>query len=357
MPTMASGANASVPLEGARVVLDWIKRFLIWVRDHSHLTPAQPAPQSTSPHPAGGDPLPANGRGKGAEQVLAHGHQRWRHPRELGEAEVTAFLTHLAAERNVAFSTQNQALSALLFLYREVLGVTLEWVDGFERARAPVRLPAVLSKGETQRVLAAAPAKYRLVLQLLYGTGMRLLEGLRLRVKDVDFERNQILVRDGKGFKDRVTVLPKSLQAPLRQQLAHARVVHQADLASGRGRVQLPFALATKYPNANREWAWQYVFPAGMHSRDPLDGAERRHHVHEASIQRAMQEAVRLAGLAKAASCHTLRHSFATHLLENGYDIRTVQSLLGHKDVSQTMVYTHVMERPGLGVRSPLDAG
>ncbi len=278
-----------------------------------------------------------------------------RHPRELGELEVTAFLTHLAAQRNVAASTQNQALSALLFLYRDVLRVELGWVDGFERASRPPRVPVVLGKGEVQRLLASVPGRYQLFCRLLYGTGLRLMEGLRLRVKDVDFERRQILVRDGKGGKDRVTMLPESLVDPLRAHLIRVQAQHGRDLAAGLGTVQMPFALAEKYPNAEREWAWQWVFPSALISVDPRGDVRRRHHANETSIQRVMKAAVKASGLTKAASCHTLRHSFATHLLEAGYDIRTVQELLGHKDVSTTQIYTHVMQKPGLGVRSPLD--
>ncbi len=284
--------------------------------------------------------------------ILFHGN---RHPPEMGESEVTAFLTHLAAQRNVAPSTQNQALSALLFLYRDVLKVQLDWLDGFEHASRPPRVPVVLSKSEVQRVLTAVPANYQLFCRLLYGTGLRLMEGLRLRVKDIDFEPRQILVRDGKGFKDRVTILPESLAEPLRAQLIRVKAWHERDLAAGLGAALLPFALAEKYPNAEREWAWQWVFPSAMISVDPRGGVRRRHHANETSIQRVMKEAVRASGIAKAASCHTFRHSFATHLLEAGYDIRTVQELLGHKDVSTTQIYTHVMEKPGLGVKSPLD--
>ena len=285
--------------------------------------------------------------------ILFHGK---RHPRLMGEAEVTAFLTHLAAARDVAPSTQNQALSALLFLYREVLKVQLNWVEGFERATRPARVPVVLSRSEVQRVLAALAGSYQLFCRLLYGTGLRLMEGLRLRVKDVDFERHHIIVRDGKGFKDRVTILPESLGEPLRAQLIRVKALHERDLAAGLGGVLLPFALAEKYPNAEKEWAWQWVFPSAMISVDPRVGARRRHHVNEASVQRAIKQAVCASGIAKAATCHTLRHSFATHLLEAGYDIRTVQELLGHKDVSTTQIYTHVMEKPGLGVKSPLDS-
>jgi integron integrase len=285
--------------------------------------------------------------------ILFHGQ---RPPRDMAEPEVTAFLTHLAAQRNVAASTQNQALSALLFLYRDVLQVQLDWLDGFQRAHRPARVPVVLSRSEVQRVLTGVPANYQLFCRLLYGTGLRLMEGLRLRVQDLDFEQRQIVVRDGKGFKDRVTILPESLMERLRVQLIRVKAQHERDLAAGLGAARLPLALAEQYPNAEREWAWQWVFPSAMTSVDPRGGARRRHHVDETSIQRVLKQAVRASGIAKAASCHTLRHSFATHLLEAGYDLRTVQELLGHKDVSTTQIYTQVMEKPGLGVKSPLDA-
>ena len=280
-----------------------------------------------------------------------------RHPKDMGVAEVRAFLTHLAAERKVSASTQNQALNALLFLYRHVLDRGMEFVDGFDRAQRSQRVPVVLSHAEVGRLLLAAPEKYRLFFQLLYGTGMRLMEGLRLRIKDIDFERNQIVVRDGKGEKDRVTMLPDKLKLELQRHLDRVRLLHGRDLANGLGAVALPGALARKYPNAEKEWGWQWVWPGATISIDPADGQRKRHHLNDTSVQRTMQEAVRLAGFAKPATCHTLRHSFATHLLENGYDIRTVQDLLGHKDVSTTQIYTHVMQKPGIGVRSPLDQG
>lgn len=285
--------------------------------------------------------------------ILFHGK---RHPNEMGVAEVRAFLTHLANERNVSSSTQSQALNALLFLYRHVLDRGLEFVEGFERARRPVRVPVVLTKGEMERWLAAMPDTYRLFGQLLYGTGMRLMEGLRLRVKDVDFERNQIIVRDGKGMKDRVTMLPGALRTPLTEHLRRVQLLHERDLAEGLGAVHLPFALAEKYPNAERDWVWQWVWPGKTISTDPADGQRKRHHMNDTSVQRVVASALRLAGIKKAATCHAMRHSFATHLLENGYDIRTVQELLGHKDVSTTQIYTHVMQKPGIGVKSPLDA-
>jgi integron integrase len=278
-----------------------------------------------------------------------------RHPQDMGVDEVRAFLTHLANERHVSASTQNQALNALLFLYRHVLDRGMEFVEGFARARRSQRAPLVLTKAEAGRLLAAAPEKYRLFFQLLYGTGMRLMEGLRLRVKDVDFERNQIVVHDGKGEKDRVVMLPDKPKLELQGHLERVRLLHERDRAEGLGAVALPGALKVKYPNAEREWGWQWFWPGRTISVDPRDGQRKRHHLKDTSVQRVMQEAVRLAQLKKPATCHTLRHSFATHLLENGYDIRTVQELLGHKDVTTTQIYTHVMQKPGLGVRSPLD--
>lgn len=278
-----------------------------------------------------------------------------RHPREMGGPEVEAFLTHLAVAADVAAGTQNQALSALLFLYREVLGIELPWLESVTRAKRPQRVPTVLTQDEVHRVLARLQGRDWLMASLLYGTGMRLMECMRLRVKDVDFARNEITVRDGKGGKDRRTVLPASLVDPLRHQMDHVREVLREDLGSAWVGVWLPHALARKYPHAARELAWQYVFPSVQRSIDPLSGQVRRHHIDEKGLQRAMTRAVRGAGIAKPASCHTLRHSFATHLLEAGYDIRTVQELLGHKDVSTTQVYTHVLNRGGRGVLSPLD--
>ena len=278
-----------------------------------------------------------------------------RHPKDMGAPEVRLFLEDLAVRRRVAASTQNQALNALVFLYHQVLDQDLGSIGEFARAKRPQRLPTVLTRDEVSRLLAGLDGTYRLIARLLYGTGMRLLEGLRLRVKDLDFDRNQIIIRDGKGEKDRVTMLPASLQTELRAHLERVRRLHEDDLAAGNGRVYLPYALAEKYPNANQDWDWQYVFPAKSLSTDPRSGDRRRHHVDETSLQRAIKIAVRTARLTKPASCHTLRHSFATHLLESGYDIRTIQDLLGHKDVATTMIYTHVMTKPGLGVKSPLD--
>jgi integron integrase len=278
-----------------------------------------------------------------------------RHPAELGAAEVTQFLSHLASERQVAAATQNQALSALLFLYREVLGIELAWLDDLERAQRPQRLPVVLTHAEACRVLAHLNGRHWLMASLLYGTGLRLMECVRLRVKDIEFERRAILVRDGKGRKDRVTMLPDALREPLRQHLQQVQRIHQQDLDAGFGEVYLPYALARKYPSAEREWGWQYVFPATQRSLDPRSGAERRHHIDEQTLQRAVKTAIRRAGIHKPASCHSLRHGFATALLEAGYDIRTVQELLGHRDVRTTMRYTHVLNRGGQGVRSPLD--
>jgi integron integrase len=278
-----------------------------------------------------------------------------RHPRDMGGPEVEAFLSHLAMERNVTASTQNQALSALLFLYRDVLAVELPWLDGVERAKKPARLPVVLTRAEVRAVLSHLDGTVELMASLLYGSGLRLMECVRLRVKDVDFAYKQIVVRDGKGGKDRVTMLSDGLIDPLQRQLDRARSLHEQDLFDGFGEVYLPNALERKYPNASREWGWQYVFPAAQRSIDPRSGKERRHHVDEQRLQRAIKNAVRAAGVHKPASCHTLRHSFATHLLEGGYDIRTVQELLGHKDLNTTMIYTHVLNRGGRGVNSPLD--
>jgi integron integrase len=284
--------------------------------------------------------------------ILHHGK---RHPAELGAREISGYLTHLAVERKVAASTQNQALNALLFLYRHVLEAPFPELDGLVRAKKPARLPVVFTREEARRVLAELEGTHHLVASLLYGAGLRLLECLRLRVKDVDFGLDQITVRDGKGQRDRVTVLPEQLKRPLHLHLAGVRRVHEEDLVRGHGEVYLPDALARKYPSAARSWTWQYLFPARGRSRDPRTGEVRRHHLSESSIQKAVTTAVRRSGIAKPGSCHTFRHSFATHLLESGYDIRTVQELLGHQDVSTTMIYTHVLNRGGLAVRSPLD--
>ena len=280
-----------------------------------------------------------------------------RHPAVLGASEVESFLTHLAVARNVAASTQNQAKSALLFLYEDVLDIELPWLEDIRSARAPERLPVVLARDEVLQVLDRLRGVHALIGRLLYGTGMRIMEAMRLRVKDVDFDRAEILVRDGKGLKDRVTVLPRAVVPQLRSQLDFARRLHARDLQAGYGEVWLPFALAHKYRSAVREWAWQYVFPAEARSRDPRSGAIRPHHLSDQAFQRAMRQAVRDAAIAKPATPHTLRHSFATHLLESGYDIRTVQELLGHSDVSTTMIYTHVLNRGGRAVVSPLDLG
>jgi integron integrase len=281
----------------------------------------------------------------------------YRHPLEMGGAEIEAFLTHLAVKRNVAGATQNQALAALLFLYKEVLKVDLPWLNGIVRAKKPKHLPVVLTRDEVSRVLVQMSGVKWMVATLLYGSGLRLLEALRLRVKDVEFARGEVVVRDGKGQKDRVTMLPRTLVVPLREHLELVEALHQQDLAEGFGRANLPFALARKYPNAAADWAWQFVFPSGNRSVDPRSKGVFRHHVHEKTIQRAIREAVRSAGVIKPATPHTLRHSFATHLLESGQDIRTVQELLGHADVKTTMIYTHVLNRGGLGVLSPLDRG
>jgi len=281
----------------------------------------------------------------------------WKHPRELGPTDVVAFLNHLANVESVAAGTQNQALNAISFLYTQVLGMELGDLGEFLRAERRRRVPVVLSKAEVKQLLGSLEGTYRLMAQMLYGTGLRLMELLRLRVQDVDLARNQIVVRGGKGDKDRVTVLPDKLKLELQQHLKRVKLLWEADVREGFGEVYLPEALARKYPRAAREWGWQWVFPSRSRSRDPRSGKVRRHHVQETGLQRAVKAGLRLSGISKAASCHTLRHSFATHLLENGYDIRTVQDLLGHKDVTTTQIYTHVMQKPGLGVRSPLDMG
>lgn len=278
-----------------------------------------------------------------------------RHPQEMNTPEIEQFLTHLAVDLNVAASTQNQALSALLFLYQQVLHLPLEYPVDAVRAKKPKRLPVVLSQAQAKRLIAHLPDGYRLMAQLLYGCGLRLMECVRLRVKDIDFDQRQIIVRSGKGHKDRDTILPHSLIPALRRQLRYARALHLNDLEQGYGRVYLPHALDRKYPSASREWCWQYVFPAPKLSRDPRTGQMRRHHVDETGLQKAVRVAAKAARINKPVGCHTLRHSFATHLLEAGYDIRTIQELMGHKSLETTMIYTHVIKRGGMAVRSPVD--
>ena len=278
-----------------------------------------------------------------------------RHPAELGGQEVEAFLSHLAIDRHVASATQAQALAALLFLYKRVLNVTLPWLENVTRARRPKRLPVVLTRSEVLHWLSHLKEPYWLLASLFYGSGLRLLEGLRLRVKDIDLSRRLVLVRDGKGAKDRVTLLPEKLVQPMTLRLRHVRELHDFALARGFGGVELPFALERKYPRAHLDFGWQYMFPAANPSRDPRTGAWRRHHLHEQSVQRVMREALRRAGIQKPASSHTLRHCFATHMLESGSDIRTVQELMGHSSVKTTQIYTHVLNRGGIAARSPLD--
>jgi integron integrase len=279
-----------------------------------------------------------------------------RHPREMGATEINQFTSHLAVEKKVSASTQNQALSAVLFLYRYVLKVELdESVISDLRPAKSKHIPTVLSKKEAKAVIENMQGIYRLMAQILYGSGLRLMEVLRLRVKDLDFQNRQIIVRDGKGENDRITMFPGALLEPLRLHLNQVEALHKRDLSEGFGTVYLPYALERKYPNASLEWGWQYVFPASARSPDPVTGVLRRHHIHETALQKAVKAAARLAKIDKPVSPHTFRHSFATHLLQNGYDIRTVQELLGHKDVKTTMIYTHVLQRGGLAVRSPLD--
>jgi integron integrase len=295
------------------------------------------------------------------EQTYCHWIKRFiffhgkRHPQEMGETEINAFLTHLAVKEKVSASTQNQALSALLFLYRYVLNREIGDLGEVIHARKPEHLPIVLTREEVKSVLSQLSGEKRLVVSLLYGAGLRLIECLQLRVKDVDFQRNEITVRGGKGEKDRVTMLPEFLKKSLEGHLQNVRAIHDQDLRDGWGRAPLPDALDRKYPNASVEWRWQWVFPQENRWTNPTTGEQGRHHIHETIVQKAVAKAVREAGLTKRATCHSFRHSFATHLLEDGYDIRTVQELLGHNDVRTTMVYTHVLNRGGKGVKSPLD--
>jgi integron integrase len=278
-----------------------------------------------------------------------------RHPNEMGTAEIEAFLTHLAVAQKVAASTQNQARSAILFLYREVLKSPLDLPLDAVRAKKPIRLPTVLTKDEALKVIGELSGIQQVMAKLLFGSGLRLMECVRLRVNDLDFTQHQIIVRDGKGLEDRVTMLPGSLITPLQGHLTRVKRLHERDLAAGYGSAYLPSALERMYPRAHRAWIWQYVFPSERLSKDPRTETVRRHHVSESSLQKAVSAATRLAGLSKRVSCHTFRHSFATHLLQQGYDIRAVQELLGHKDVKTTMIYTHVLQRGRLAVRSPLD--
>jgi len=284
--------------------------------------------------------------------ILFHGK---RHPNDMGASEVEAFLSSLAVDRNVSASTQRQALAAILFLYKEVLSVDLPWLDGITRAKERVRVPVVLSKPEVVRLFTVLEGVHALMARLMYGSGMRLMECLRLRVKDIDFDRMELTVREGKGGKDRLTMLPASLAQPLGEHLARIRVLYDADRETGVPGVWLPDALERKYPAAGVSWGWYWVFPSATLAVDPVSGTRRRHHTHEQALQRAVKRAAFRAGIAKPVTTHILRHSFATHLLESGYDIRTVQELLGHSDVSTTMIYTHVLNKGGRGVRSPLD--
>ncbi len=278
-----------------------------------------------------------------------------RHPKEMGEREINQFLTYLAVNQKVAASTQNQALSALLFLYKVILRKEIGWIGNIQRARKPKKIPVVFTREEVKKMMLHLHGKCWLMSALMYGSGLRLMECLRLRVKDLDFACRQITVRSGKGQKDRLTMMPESVISPLKTHLKRVKALHEKDLAEGFGSVRLPGALRRKYPNADKEWRWQYVCPASTRYFDPEDKEHRRHHFHESAVQRAMKDAIEKACITKTGSCHTLRHSFATHLLENGHDIRTVQELLGHQDVRTTMIYTHVLNRGGMGVKSPMD--
>jgi integron integrase len=280
---------------------------------------------------------------------------RNRHPKDMGEKEISEYLSHLATDRKVAARTQNQALNAIVFLYKHVLRIDLGDFGHMERAKKPERLPTVMTKAEVNRVLATMSGTYGLMTKLIYGSGLRLMECVRLRVKDIDLDRSQVIIRDGKAMKDRMTMLPEQSRPFLLEHLGRVKTMHERDVQKGLGEVYLPFALERKYPSAAREWGWQYVFPSERISEDPRSGKTRRHHINESGLQRAVQKAARSAGLSKPISPHTFRHSFATHLLEAGYDIRTVQELLGHKNVSTTMIYTHVLKKGGMGVQSPLD--
>lgn len=285
--------------------------------------------------------------------ILFHGKQ---HPDKLNEQHISEFLTHLAVQRKVASSTQNQALCAIVFLYRDILQIPIGEFENLTRAKRPEKLPVVFTGDEVKQILLQLNGVHWLMGQLIYGAGLRVMECVRLRVKDIDFEYRQVLVRNGKGNKDRVTMLPNLIIDELKRHLLKSKKIHENDLAAGFGEVYLPYALEKKYKTANRDWAWQYVFPAYKRSTDPRSGIERRHHISETVPQRSVKQAIRNAGIHKAGSCHSLRHSFATHLLESGYDIRTVQELLGHKNVSTTMIYTHVLNRGGKGVQSPVDS-
>lgn len=333
------------------------------------ITETSPAPNVQTP-PQGRQPklldrlreaLRSRHYSRRTEKTYGHWVKRFihfhnvRHPGEMAEPEINAFLTHLAVKERVSASTQNQALSALLFLYRHVIGREVGDLGEVIRARKPTRLPVVMTREEVKSVLASLTGDKWLMASLMYGAGLRLMECLRLRVQDVDFSRSEILVRDGKGAKDRITMLPESLKAPLQEHLKKVKAIHEKDLADGWGRVPLPSALDRKYPNAPAEWRWQWVFPQENRWINSQSREQGRHHVDESLVQKAVRAAVARAGLTKRATCHTFRHSFATHLLEGGYDIRTVQELLGHSDVKTTMIYTHVLNRGPAGVRSPVD--